>query len=584
MLTTKVKCLDSGAEYLLDDNLFLGSGSEGDIYGVPGKDDLAIKIYKPKLINEPRAAKLRAMLANPPDDRMRKKKHASIAWPMDLVSNGNGRICGFVMPRLRGGHQISQIFDVDFRKTNLPTFTYRSLCTMAGNLVSAVWAIHNAGCVIADVNDGNIMGIANGYVTIVDTDSFQITEPGSGYVHYCPVGTPFFTPPEFQYLFDIAPQGKKPPPKQRSPEQDMFGIATLVFRLLMEGHFPYACAFPDSVDPLEYVDCLKQGLFPHGPQARFGPADLAPPFAMLHPSLRELFVQCFVAGNTDPQARPSAGTWHRALKDSLKDLTRCAANSQHYYFNHCPACPWCEWVERLNRIKPDDWDPFPAPSAVHQPSAGTQPGTQQPISVSTPPRPAAPPPSPWAAPPRPAPPPSVPATPPAVFTASATTVAPGQPITFQWTVPNASSVQLQEKSGRALFTSNSPSGVVQIYPTRNTTYQLSASGPNVSLPSPITISVSQPPTPITLNAVEIELNTPTPLQSEQLELWLTSPLKEVSLGLRSPLALVDYLRLVGYGKLNGITVDLNHPQPPTQGAGLIGPGVGGFGGPPSAAA
>jgi hypothetical protein len=436
---------------------------------------------------------------------------------------------------------------------------------MAGNLVSAVWAIHNAGYVIADVNDGNIMGIANGYVTIVDTDSFQITEPGRGHVHYCPVGTPFFTPPEFQYLFEPAPRQK-----QRSPEQDMFGIATLVFRLLMEGHFPYACAFPDSVDPLEYVDCLKQGLFPHGPQARFGPPDLAPPFAMLHPSLRELFIQCFVAGNTDSQARPSAGTWHRALKDSLKDLTCCAANSQHYYFNHCPACPWCEWVERLNRIQPDDWDPFPSRPAVHRPTAGSQPGTQQPISVSTPPRPA--------------PPPSVPATPPAVFTASATTVAPGQPITFQWTVPNASMVQLQEKSGRALFTSNSPSGVVQIYPARDTTYQLSASGPNVTVPSPITISVSQPPTPIMLKAVQIELNMPSPLQSEQLELWLTSPLKEVSLGLRSPLALVDYLRLVGYGKLNGITVDLNYLQPPTQGAGLTGPGVGGVGGPPSAAA
>src|SRR5260221_5938031 len=184
MTTTKVKCLNSGEEFVLDDSLRLGAGNEGEIYRVPGNDDLAIKIYKPKLVSHPQAAKLKAMVANPPDDHMRKKNHASIAWPMDLVSNGDGRICGFVMPRLRGGHQISQFLDVDFRKANLPAFTYRSLCTMAGNLVSAVWAIHDAGCVIADVNDGNIMGIANGYVTIVDTDSFQITEPGSGHIHY----------------------------------------------------------------------------------------------------------------------------------------------------------------------------------------------------------------------------------------------------------------------------------------------------------------------------------------------------------------------------------------------------------------
>src|SRR5258707_6548300 len=106
MVTTKVKCLTSREEFLLDDSLSLGSGSEGTIYAVPGKDDLAIKIYQPKPVSDSQVAKLKAMLANPPDDHMRKKNHASIAWPVDLVLNVNGRICGFVMPRLRGGHQI----------------------------------------------------------------------------------------------------------------------------------------------------------------------------------------------------------------------------------------------------------------------------------------------------------------------------------------------------------------------------------------------------------------------------------------------------------------------------------------------
>lgn len=570
MATTKVKCLNSREEFLLDDSLSLGSGSEGAIYAVPGKDDLAIKIYQPKPASDSQVAKLKAMLANPPDDHMRKKNHASIAWPVDLVLNVNGRICGFVMPRLRGGHQISQFLDIDFRKTNLPAFTYRSLCTMAANLVSAVWAIHDAGCVIGDVNDGNIMAIANGYVTIVDTDSCQITEPGSGHIHHCPVGTPFFTPPEFQYLFAPLPNGQQHPQVRRSPEQDMFGIATLVFRLLMEGRFPYACKVPDTVEPIEYVDCLKQGLFPYVPRAGISPPNGAMPFSMLQPSLQELFIRCFVDGNSKPQVRPTASMWHRALKDSSHHLTACAANSQHYYFDHCQACPWCEQVQLLNAISPDNWDPFPARTSVNQPASGTRPGTQQPISGGAPPSPSVPPGPPWTTPPRTAPPrtapPNIPFTPPSVFTASATTVAPGQPITFQWTVPNALTVQLKKKSGRALFTSNSPSGVLTIYPARETTYQLSASGPNVVLPPPITISVNQPPTPVTLKEVDVDLIRPIALQSRQLELWLTSPLREMSLRLRSTLALMDHVGLVGYGKLNGITVGLNHPHPPTQDA------------------
>lgn len=565
MATTKVKCLSSGREFVLEDSLRLGAGNEGEIYRVPSNDNLAIKVYKAELISDRREAKLKAMLSNAPVDHMRKKGHASIAWPVDLVSNVDGRICGFVMPRLREGHQISTFFDVEFRKTNFPVFTYYSLCVMAGNLVSAVWAIHEAGCVIADVNDGNIMGKANGFVTIVDTDSFQITEPGSGQVHCCPVGTPFFTPPEFQHLFEPARPGKNIPQVNRSPEQDAFGISVLLFQLLMEGRLPYACAFPDSVDPLDYVECLRRGYFPYVPRAGIRPPNGAPPFSMLHPSLQELFVQCFVDGNSQPQLRPTASTWHRALKDSLQHLTACPANSQHYYFDHCQTCPWCEQVQRLNAIRPDNWDPFPARTNVNQPTAGTQPGTQQPISGGAPPRPSAPPRAPWTAPPRTAS-PNISSPPPSVFTASATAVAPGEPITFQWTVPNALSVQLKKKSGRALFISNSPSGLVTIYPTRKTTYQLSASGPNIILPPPITISVNQHPKPVALKEVDVDLNRPIALQSGQLELWLTSPLREMSLRLRSPLALTDYLRLVGYGKLNGITVGLNHPQPPTQGA------------------
>lgn len=536
MATWNVETLNGGVSLVLGDSLLLGSGGEGAVYRMPADDSLVIKIYHPGHLDQERIDKLKAMIADPPADPMRHKGHASIAWPEDLVvSQGDGRVCGFVMPRLAAGHAVSNFFDLRFRQTKLPSVDYSSLCRIASNLASAVWAIHEKGYVIGDVNDRNIMATPDALVTIVDTDSFQIRDRNTGRVYRCPVANALFTPPEFQ---DVSFSQV-----DRSPAQDLFGVGVLLFQLLMEGQLPYACA-SNAGNPPDCIECLKRGYFPYA-QQRSGiqPPPWAPPYEMLHPELRRLFDQCFVDGYHDADLRPDAKTWRRALKDSEQSLTRCNVNARHYYFNHCTACPWCERTQRLEAIKPGNWDPFP----VNNPGAASgspRAGTQRPISTP-PPRSTV----------RPA---AAPRSPSVVFTASATSIKPGQPITFHWTVPNAHSVRLKEKPGRVLSVHNSPSGSHTIWPTKSKAYQLLASGVNASLlPAPITISVTQP-VPDDLKQISVEFHTPIDLRSTQLVLLQTLTLRQQGLRLLSPMPINDHVSLDGYQPLNEISIDLNY--------------------------
>jgi serine/threonine protein kinase len=540
MTTLKIKTQKGGHDLTLDDSLLLGGGTEGVIYQVPGDDSLVIKIYRDRVADE-HARKLRVMVANPPDDPMQHKGHASIAWPTDLVVwRQNQEVCGFVMPRLRDAHPISRFYDLGLRRIHLPLFTYQSLCLLGSNLASAVWALHERGYVIGDVNEGNIIADNQALVTIVDTDSFQIREEGSGIVYRCTVHTPFYTPPEFQDVsFDQV---------SRSPEQDHFGIGVLLFQLLMEGQLPFACAFSNTSNAVDALECLKRGYFPYAQSPNgISPPGGAPPYGILHPALQKLFNQCFVDGYKYPALRPTAKDWHRTLRDIGRELVKCTLNGQHYYFNHLQNCPWCDRARLFKAAKKrGNWDPFPQPGTVSVPtsSPGGRAGTQRPISAPSV-RPSVPRPTPQS---------------PIVFTASATSIAPGQSITFQWTVPNAHSVQLKERSGRIVATSNSPSGSATVWLTKSITYQLTAAGVNVVMPAPIAISVTQP-TPVALKEIVVELNAPIALHSAQLALRRTLRLKQALTPLISPMRLKEHMQLDGYQDLSDVTVELNYAAP-----------------------
>ncbi|MGC1722484.1 MAG: hypothetical protein WA746_26180, partial [Isosphaeraceae bacterium] len=276
----------------------VGVGGEARILLLREEPGLVAKVYHNPTDRHER--KLAAMIANPPVDPMAAKGHVSIAWPVDLLqtTHGAGRFVGFLMHRVAGLRPIIDYYNPRTRRQQCPLFDYRYLHRTARNLAAAVGALHLRGYVIGDVNESNTLVTESALVTLVDTDSFQVRDPQTGLVYRCPVGTPQFTPPELQ--------NKTFAHVDRMPEHDAFGLAVLIFQLLMEGAHPYAGRYTGSGDPPPFEVRISLGHFPHGtrPRGPYRPMPAALPLGVLHPSLQELFERCFVDGHRDPQARP----------------------------------------------------------------------------------------------------------------------------------------------------------------------------------------------------------------------------------------------------------------------------------------
>ncbi|MCP5522133.1 MAG: hypothetical protein H7A46_11375 [Verrucomicrobiales bacterium] len=351
----RVQLQQTGESLVLQPDQQLGSGGEARIFALPDDPHRVAKLWhKP---TEERASKLRTMLANPPVDPMAGQGHVAIAWPSDLMllTNPAARVVGFVMPRVMSMLPIIDFFNPKTRIQRSPLFTWFYLHRTARNLVIAIRALHERGYVVGDLNESNILVAETALVTLVDTDSFQVWDAATGTLHRCRVGRPEFTPPEMQ--------GHSFARVNREPAQDLFGVGTLVFQLLMEGTHPFAGVFHGQGEAPIFAERIAAGHFPHTGSASvpYSPGPAAPKFGWLHPVLQDLFVRCFCDGHAAPSRRPDTVSWQYGLEEAEAALVSCHDNAQHVFSNHLPACPWCERRELLGGR-----DPFPSIDAVQR--------------------------------------------------------------------------------------------------------------------------------------------------------------------------------------------------------------------------
>jgi formylglycine-generating enzyme required for sulfatase activity len=343
----------NGEQAVLAEGSCLGVGGEAGIFLVTSDPLLVAKIYHRPTDQYMR--KLEVMLANPPTDPTAGQGHISIAWPTDLLNADSpaGRCAGFLMPRVTDMLRIMDFFNPRTRRTKSPLFSYLYLHRTARNLAASFHALHEKGYVVGDVNESNILVKETAMVTLVDTDSFQIPDRAAGVVYRCPVGKPEYTPRELH--------GRPFDREDRLPEHDRFGLAVLLFQLLMEGTHPFDGVYRGRGEAPSIMTRIAAGHFPFAKEwlGQFAPPASAPEFEILHPRLRELFLRCFCEGHEAPRQRPSAAEWRDALIDTEGELATCNVNEQHRYGRHLAACPWCDRIARLGCL-----DPFPSPQAV----------------------------------------------------------------------------------------------------------------------------------------------------------------------------------------------------------------------------
>jgi DNA-binding helix-hairpin-helix protein with protein kinase domain len=348
-----LRCLTNKEATPINLTVSLGRGGEACIYTMPGDANLVAKVYHQPSLEHTR--KLEVMLAHPPENPTVTLGHISIAWPVELLraEDGSGNVIGFLMPRIRGMRPVIDFYNPRTRRQHCPLFNYQYLVRTARNLAAAFASLHASGYCVGDVNESNILVSDTALVTIVDTDSFQVRDPENQAVYRCPVGKPEFTPPELQNkIFAQC---------DRTVSHDLFGLAVLIFQLLMEGTHPFSGIYQGAGEPPTYEARIAAGHFTYSQKRKvpYIPTPIAPPWEVLHPSLQNLFLQCFEVGHTNPEQRPSAQTWLLALSEAEEALMNCKVNPQHRYGNHQESCPWCERSTRLGGR-----DPFPTPEAV----------------------------------------------------------------------------------------------------------------------------------------------------------------------------------------------------------------------------
>lgn len=309
----------------------LAKGGEGAVYEVLARPETLAKIYLAPASVE-RADKLSVM------QRLRTKELEQLtAWPIEVLRQLDGKVCGFLMPNLRGSKDIHRLYSPKSRLSEFPTADWRMLVRAALNTARAFALLHDSGYLVGDVNHGGVLVAPDATVRLIDCDSFQISHQGKTFL--CEVGVQDFTPPELH--------GKAFKNTLRTANHDNFGLAVLIFQLLLNGRHPFAGRYSGAGDmPIEKA--IPQFRYAYARDAaskQMQPPPYSAPAAAASPTVADLWERAFGQQGVAPNGRPVAKDWVRALTELEKKFTKCATNAAHFYFSGLSSCPWCP-IER----------------------------------------------------------------------------------------------------------------------------------------------------------------------------------------------------------------------------------------------
>ena len=326
--------LGSGRRLKLGERL--GRGGEGSVYVAANRRNHAVKLYKapdkPQLAN-----KIAAMV-----DAGLARQSPFAAFPVDVVHGENGAFAGFLMKAVRDRRPLHDLYAPGARKQHFPDIDYRFLARTATNIARAVASIHHTGCVIGDINPSGMLVADDATVALVDADSFQFSHGGRQFL--CAVGVPDYTPPELQ--------GQSFHGVVRTQQHDAFGLAVILFQVLMMGRHPFD-GVPDTGEAPPMGERIQRRLYPHIPERPTGmkPPPSLPALTEFSGTLADLFARAFTAQGSTP--RPDALQWVTALEHFEKNLRRCRTDRRHHYPRESTSCPWCQMEERLgNQLFP----------------------------------------------------------------------------------------------------------------------------------------------------------------------------------------------------------------------------------------
>lgn len=307
----------------------IGIGGEGRVCLVKGNRKVVAKLYLDKALQKgDKSGKIKAMCAIY-DNELEKFS----ALPQKAIYDSNGKVVGFIMEylNLNDFKEIHLLYGTKDRKKYFDYADWGFMVHSAKNLACAVETLHNKGIVIGDINESNILVDKNAMIKLIDCDSYQVEYNNKFYL--CEVGKPEYTAPELQ--------GKSFNGIRRTKNHDCFGLAVMIFQILMLAKHPYTGinAPHDRGEAIEkgYYCFGSNSIQPNPNSAQWYYAQL---FSTLNYEVKELFERAF----TSNSRRPTAKEWINALDKLERDLHSCTINNKHKYYGS--SCIWCKLGKR----------------------------------------------------------------------------------------------------------------------------------------------------------------------------------------------------------------------------------------------
>jgi serine/threonine protein kinase len=325
---TVLNSVMSGRSILLDKKI--ASSGEGTVWTTTFPGFLAKLYHTP---TPERIAKLKVMIAHPPQNPMRHHHHVTFAWPQDLLQNAQGQSLGFLMPEIVDGVKLSLIYNAKLRNRKAPRFNWYYLHTAALNFALSLKSLHEEHYVVGDVKPQNLLVNSRALISVIDTDSFQVRDPQTQVLYRCQVGSEGFTPVELL--------GKELSTLDQTEIHDRFRLGVMIFMLLF-GDQPFKGKWIGRGESPQPAELIRQGSWPYAPNSQVQPGPNTIPLSIIHPQLQVCFQRCFTEGHRNPLARPSAEDWGEALKLAITDLQMCHIENNHYYSRIYGRCYWCD--------------------------------------------------------------------------------------------------------------------------------------------------------------------------------------------------------------------------------------------------
>ena len=358
----------------------MAQGGEGAIYAIDGYPTRVAKVYLRAEDADGRRAKIEAMCS------ISAKFSSSgplgdVAWPLGaLYADKRARkFVGFGMRRITSPINVDALYEYP----PLPgaNFSMADKLEVAESIARVTKAVHEAGQVVGDYNDNNIRVLPHNQVALVDVDSFHVTIGGKTY--RCPVCMAGYVAPEVLRAMHGCKSYETCPRETFTEKTDDWALAVHLFRILFNGAHPYHCLpLPDSSGsvpaPMPVDKRVERGETPFFKKV---PGVKVPPFApdvdMLPSYLKSLFKRAFVDGHTNPEKRPSAAEWERAMASYRHEVRQTCRNEAHWHATG-GKCPYCKADERtgLSRMPRNSVVSAPtAAAATAQTAASTTPTT-----------------------------------------------------------------------------------------------------------------------------------------------------------------------------------------------------------------